>query len=90
MAPDRRVALHGKALRVMAGSRDYARLAYHAEAAGDVDAVLQFGPRAAVRASALVAHRESAAHYARALRFADNWRPGSGLSCSSAARMSAC
>ena len=76
IAPDRRVALHAKALRVMAYSRDYARLAYHAEAAGDVDAVLQFGPRAAVRASALGAHRESAAQYARALRFADSLAPG--------------
>ena len=76
IAPDRRVALHAKALRVMADSRDYARLAYHAEAAGDVDAVLQFGPRAAARASALGAHRESAAQYARALRFADNLAPG--------------
>ena len=71
MMPGRRAALHGEALRAMARSRDYSRLAYHAEAAGDVDAVLRFAPQAALRASAVGAHRESAAQYARALRFAD-------------------
>ena len=50
---------------------DLARLAHHAEAAGDVDAVLRFAPVAAVRAAALGAHREAAAQYARALRFGD-------------------
>ena len=71
IAPDRRVALHARALRAMADSADHARLAHHADAAGDADAVLRFAPEAARRASALGAHRESAAQYARALRFAE-------------------
>ena len=50
---------------------DLARLAHHAESAGDSDAVLEFAPAAGARASALGAHREAAAQYARALRFAD-------------------
>lgn len=75
IAPDRRVALHAKALRVTSDSADDALLAYHAEAAGDADAVLRFAPQAARRASAVGAHRESAAQYARALRFAEALAP---------------
>ena len=74
MPPDRRVALHARALKALAaGSRptDPARLAHHAEGAGDAEAVLRFAPAAAGRAAAVGAHRESAAQYARALRFAD-------------------
>src|SRR5262249_28078652 len=44
-------------------------------AAGDAEAVLRFAPEAAEQAAALGAHRESAAQYARALRFADRLRP---------------
>jgi DNA-binding CsgD family transcriptional regulator/tetratricopeptide (TPR) repeat protein len=76
LAPDRRVTLHGRALRALADSPDRARLAYHAEAAGDVNAVLRFAPEAARHAAALGAHRESAAQYARALRFAEKLSPG--------------
>jgi DNA-binding CsgD family transcriptional regulator len=76
LAPDRRVALHARALRTLADSTDTARLAYHAEAAGNVDAVLRFAPEAARQAAALSAHRESAAQYARALRFAEKVSPG--------------
>jgi hypothetical protein len=50
---------------------DPARLAHHADAAGDAQAVLRCAPEAAARASALGAHREAAAQYARALRFAE-------------------
>ena len=71
MAPDRRVALHARALQALSDSADHARLAHHADAAGDASAVLRFAPAAARHASALGAHRESAAQYARALRFAD-------------------
>ena len=53
-----------------AGDADPARLAHHADAAGDADAVLRWAPRAAERAAASGAHREAAAQYARALRFA--------------------
>jgi DNA-binding CsgD family transcriptional regulator/tetratricopeptide (TPR) repeat protein len=46
------------------------RLAHHAEAAGDAAAVLDYAVAAAQRAAALDSHREAAAQYARALRFA--------------------
>jgi DNA-binding CsgD family transcriptional regulator/tetratricopeptide (TPR) repeat protein len=75
MAPNRMVALHARALRAMADSPDRARLAHHAEAAADAGAVLRFAPEAARRASALGAHRESAAQYARALRFSESLAP---------------
>jgi DNA-binding CsgD family transcriptional regulator/tetratricopeptide (TPR) repeat protein len=74
-APDRRVTLHARALHAMGHSADPARLAHHAEAAGDARAVLRLAPEAATRASALGAHRESAAQYARALRFAEGLAP---------------
>jgi predicted ATPase len=73
LAPTRRVDLHRKALAALTDApedaRDLARLAHHAEAAGDVDLVLQVAPEAAARAVSLGAHREAAAQYARALRF---------------------
>jgi DNA-binding CsgD family transcriptional regulator/tetratricopeptide (TPR) repeat protein len=60
-----------KALRSVAfGDDDLARLAHHAEAAGDREAVLSFAPAAARRAAELHANREATAQYARALRFA--------------------
>jgi DNA-binding CsgD family transcriptional regulator/tetratricopeptide (TPR) repeat protein len=72
---NRRVVLHRSALEALAnrpgGARDLARLAYHAEAAGDADAVVRFAPAAAAEAGSLGAHREAAAQYARALRFGD-------------------
>lgn len=75
IALNRRVDLHRQALAALAdppgSAPDLARLAHHAEAAGDVDAVLRFAPAAAARAASLGAHRESAAQYARALRFGD-------------------
>jgi DNA-binding CsgD family transcriptional regulator/tetratricopeptide (TPR) repeat protein len=75
IALNRRVDLHRQALASLAdpprGACDLARLAHHAEAAGDVDAVLRFAPAAAARAASLGAHREAAAQYARALRFGD-------------------
>ena len=74
LPPNVKAALHRKALAALAtppkGSPDAARLAHHAEAAGDDEAVLRFAPDAAVRAAALGAHREAASQYARALRFA--------------------
>lgn len=47
------------------------RLAYHAEQAGDVAALLELGPVAAREAAGLGAHREAAAHYAAVLRHGD-------------------
>jgi DNA-binding CsgD family transcriptional regulator/tetratricopeptide (TPR) repeat protein len=79
LPPDRRVALHRKALGALADPQasviDLARVAHHAEAAGDADAVLRFAPAAAARAASLGAHREAAAQYARALRFAQALAP---------------
>ena len=64
LAPNRRAALHRTALAILeqppTGSPDLARLAHHAEAAGDAHAVLQFAPAAAERAARLGAHREAA------------------------------
>ncbi len=74
LAPHRRAALHRAALAALAappaGAPEPARLAHHAEAAGDAGAVLRFAPEAAARADSVGAHREAAAQYARALRFA--------------------
>ena len=73
VAPQRKLELHRAALAALAeprnGAPDLARLAHHAEAAGDGDAALRFAPAAAARAEALGAHREAAAQYRRALRF---------------------
>ena len=75
MTPNRRVGLHRKALAALAahGERepDFARLAHHAEAAGDGQGVLRWAPLAGAAAAGTGAHREAAAQYARALRFAD-------------------
>jgi DNA-binding CsgD family transcriptional regulator len=73
VAPQRRLELNRAALAALSerpdGTVDYARLAHHAEAAGDQEAVVRFAPAAARRAAALGAHREAAAQYARTLRF---------------------
>jgi len=75
VSPDRALILHRRALVILAeppaGAPDLARLAHHAEAAHDANAVLRFAPAAGARASALGAHREAAAQYARALRYAE-------------------
>lgn len=79
LAPGRRVALHRQALEALAArpqpSHDLDRLAHHAEAAEDGEAVLRFAPAAGARASAVGAHREAAEQFARALRFADGVAP---------------
>ena len=67
--------LHQRALTALglhAGTRDdQARLAHHAEAAHDVQRVLEHAPKAARTASSLRAHRQAAAQWSRALRFSD-------------------
>ena len=65
--------------RLPAGAPDVARLAEHAEAAGDAQAVLKYAPAAAARAATVGAHREAAALYARAVRFADDAAVRAGL-----------
>jgi ATP/maltotriose-dependent transcriptional regulator MalT len=78
MSPNRRLALHRAALDALARGDhdpDFARLAHHADAAGDLEGVLRWAPRAAERAASSGAHREAAEQYARALRFADGCAP---------------
>src|SRR5689334_23205207 len=68
----RRAAIHGQILTALrsSGSQDEAQMAFHAEEADDVAAVLRYAPAAARRAAALASHREAAAQFERALRFA--------------------
>jgi DNA-binding CsgD family transcriptional regulator len=77
LPPGRRAALHRSVLKALAqqASPDLSRLAHHAEAAGDADAVLRFAPAAAERAATAGARREAADLYQRALRFADGLDP---------------
>ncbi len=71
VSPLRRRDLNAAIVRALRPTDDVTRLAHHAEEAGDDEAVLEFAPEAARRASAASAHREAAAQYARALRHAD-------------------
>jgi DNA-binding CsgD family transcriptional regulator/tetratricopeptide (TPR) repeat protein len=74
IAPHRKIDLHMKWLAVLAqgdgADADPAVLAHHSEGADDGRAVLRYAPAAAKAAAALGAHREAAAQYERALRFA--------------------
>ena len=69
--PYRKAAIHTKIIEALlaSGSDDDARLAFHAEGAGNAELVLTYAPRAGRRAAALGARREAAAQYERALRF---------------------
>jgi len=73
IAPHREPELHARLLAALeeADDADPAVLAHHAEGAGDKQAVSRHAPEAARRSSALGAHREAAAQFERALRFAD-------------------
>ncbi len=73
----RRAPLHTSILAALqaGGCDDDARLAFHAEAAGEAVAVLRYAPAAARRAAGLGAHREAATQYERALRFAADQDP---------------
>jgi DNA-binding CsgD family transcriptional regulator/tetratricopeptide (TPR) repeat protein len=79
ISPTRRRTLHRDVLAALTrppgGPLDLVRLAHHAEEAGDADAVLEYAPAAGAHSGALGAHREAAAQYARALRFADRLSP---------------
>ncbi len=68
----RRVELHARALGALeAGTEpDQARLAFHAQSAGNEAAVIRYAPEAARIAAALGSHREAAIQYERALGFA--------------------
>jgi DNA-binding CsgD family transcriptional regulator/tetratricopeptide (TPR) repeat protein len=79
LGPRRRIELHRRLLDALAepvGAVDAARLAHHAEAAGDGPAVLRYAPAAGEQAFSRGAYREAAAQFARALRFAEDRPPG--------------
>jgi DNA-binding CsgD family transcriptional regulator len=59
------------------GCDDDARLAFHAEEAGDGPAALEHAALAGRRARTLASHREAAGQFERALRFADGEAPAS-------------
>ena len=73
----RGTAIHSRILASLQalGRDDDACMAFHAEAAGDGPAALHYGSAAARRAAALASHREAAAQFERALRFADQAGP---------------
>ena len=76
-------ALHREVLEALStsahGPVDPARLSHHADAAGDVEAVLRYAPEAGERAAGLCVHREAAEQFApraQARRGADAGAPG--------------
>jgi DNA-binding CsgD family transcriptional regulator len=73
----RRRALHARILAALeaAGCDDDAQMAFHAEGAGDGAAALRYATAAARRAAELASHREAAAQFERALRFAAGTDP---------------
>ncbi len=79
VASGRKTNLHRRVLETLVArpetTRDLARLAHHAEEAGDGSAVLRLAPAAGARAASLGAHREAAEQYARALRFSAGIAP---------------
>ena len=80
LGPHRRVTLHRRVLEALVGqpperAPDPARLAHHAEAADDADATLRYATAAGDRAAAQGAHREAAAQYGRAVRYAGGMPP---------------
>jgi DNA-binding CsgD family transcriptional regulator/tetratricopeptide (TPR) repeat protein len=74
LASHRRRAVHADVYAALLSleRNDDARLAFHAEGAGDVAAVLHHSSRAARQAAELGSHREATAQYERALRSADD------------------
>ena len=72
IAPQRKADLHARLLAILA-ERDRiapAVLAHHAEGAGDAKAVVRYAKAAGIASSALGSHREGAALFERARRFA--------------------
>ena len=77
--PARRSELHARILQGLRtlGCDDDARLAFHADEAGDGPAALEHAAAAGRRARTLASHREAAGQFERALRFADGEAPAS-------------
>ena len=77
--PAVRIELHRRVLAALEtgpeADRVLARLAHHADGAGDGEAVLRYAPEAARQAVAASAHREAAAQYERAMRHAGGLSP---------------
>ena len=73
----RQPAIHARLLAALlaAGSTDHARLAFHAEAAGDDPATLEHATLAGRHAAELGSHQEAAAQFERALRVAHGEPP---------------
>ncbi len=75
ISPQRKIALHHLTLNTLKESpvtrENLARLAHHAEAINDRQAILEFAPLAGWWASELGAHREAVAHYKTALQYAN-------------------
>jgi DNA-binding CsgD family transcriptional regulator/tetratricopeptide (TPR) repeat protein len=71
----RRIELERRVLAVLieTGVADPARLVHHALAAGDVDAVVEWAPRAARDAAASGAHRQAVEHFRVARNYADRY-----------------
>lgn len=76
LPPLRRRHLHARALELLSNNHttSLARLVHHAAGAHDGARVLELAPAAARQAAAAGAHREAAAHYRRAIEFADALR----------------
>jgi DNA-binding CsgD family transcriptional regulator/tetratricopeptide (TPR) repeat protein len=76
LAPNRKVALHRRALAALSkpatGRPDPSRIAHHAEAAGDADAILEFATAAGELAAAQGAHLQAAEQYERVLRVGES------------------
>ena len=79
LEPGRAASLHARVLQALETIGDGAsllpRLVHHADRSGDAASVLRLAPEAARAAAALGAHREAAAHFASALRYANNAQP---------------
>ncbi|HEX3273010.1 MAG TPA: AAA family ATPase [Ktedonobacterales bacterium] len=79
LPPARRQSLNARVLHALLEGESepasLARLAHHATQADDPALVLRFAPDAARQAAMQSAHREAAAHYATALRYAGGLPP---------------
>jgi ATP/maltotriose-dependent transcriptional regulator MalT len=74
----RLVALNQRVLAALVdhNGSDVARIVHHAAQAGDVDAMVRYGPAAAREAARAGAHREAVAHFALVLHHEDRFPPG--------------
>jgi DNA-binding CsgD family transcriptional regulator/tetratricopeptide (TPR) repeat protein len=79
LSPPRKLALHQMTLDALKNSPvtrdDLTRLAHHAEAANDREAVLTYAPAAAKQAAAAGSHHAASDLYRLGLRFADDLPP---------------